>query len=274
MTRDKNELAAAWFDVMTRMCDATPKGWHSAHGDALALVSGAAIPSLNVAISTTPDSSTRPDSAASGAALDEAALDEAASEVAGTGLPWSLIVRGAASDTVAALAARYGLTGREDVLLMGCAAADVVPRPGPATGSLIRPVGAASAVAYVNALTEGFEVPGDFFGTLMSGDLLDAPGVSCYLAEADGRPTGTGMGVQGDRVVGVFNISVVPSARSRGLGRAMTARVMADGFAAGADTAYLNPSQQGLALYESMGFRVIETWTAFTASESVSGIDH
>jgi ribosomal protein S18 acetylase RimI-like enzyme len=263
-TRDKNELAAAWFDVMTRMCDATPKGWHTVHGDALTLVSGAAIPSLNAAISTTPDST-----AASGQALDEAA-----SEVAGTGLPWSLIVRGAASDTAVALAVRYGLTEREDVLLMGCAAADVAPRSGPASGSLIRPVGAASAVSYADALAEGFEVPGDVFGSLMSGAVLDAPGFTCYLAEADGSPTATGMGVQGDGVIGVFNVSVVPSARSRGLGRAMTQRVMADGFAAGADTAYLNPSQQGLALYESMGFRVIETWTTFTVGESVSEIDH
>jgi ribosomal protein S18 acetylase RimI-like enzyme len=64
----------------------------------------------------------------------------------------------------------------------------------------------------------------------------------------------------------VFNIAVTPQARSRGLGRAMTARVMADGFAAGADTAYLHPSEAARPLYESMGFRVVQTWTTFTAA--------
>jgi ribosomal protein S18 acetylase RimI-like enzyme len=255
MTMGTNELAAAWFDAIARLCDATPEGWHTAHGDALALVSGAAVASLNVAASTT---------AAPGPASQEA-LDEASTEVAGIGVPWSAIVRGAASDAVAALAARHGLTKREDMLLMGCTAVDAVLPADGARSSLIYPVGAADSEAYTDALAEGFGVPGEVFGSLMSGNVLDAPGFSGYLAEAEGRSVATGLGVRSDGAVGVYNISVVPSARRRGLGRAMTVRVMADGFAAGADTAYLNPSRDGLALYESLGFRVIETWTTFTA---------
>ena len=256
MTREKYDLAAAWFDVMTRMCDMTPKGRRSEHGDALALVSGAAIPSLNVAVSTTPGPAT----------ASREALEEAAAEVARAGVPWSLIVRGAASNPYLRIAARHGLTEREDLLLMGCTAAEAVLRASQDSGSLIRPVGAADAELYTSALAAGFEVPADIFGTLMGGDVLDATGVTGYVAESqDGTPTATGLGVQSGAVVGVFNVSVVPSARSRGLGRAMTARIMADGFAVGANASFLNPSQQGLALYESMGFRVIETWTAFTA---------
>lgn len=82
-----------------------------------------------------------------------------------------------------------------------------------------------------------------------------------------GVPVATGLGVLGDAVIGVYNIAVVPAARGGGLGRAMTARVLADGFAAGADVAYLNPSAAGRPLYESMGFRVVATWTTFSAPE-------
>lgn len=206
MTTENNELAAAWFECMTRLCDVTPKAWHAAHGDALALVTGIAIPSLNVAVSTTPDPGP----------ASRKALDEAATEVAGAGVPWSISVRGAAGAAVTALAARHGLTGREDVPFMGCAAADAVLRAGQASGSLIRPVGAADSKLYSGALAEGFGVPEDLIESLMSGDVLDAPGLTGYLAEADGRPTATGLGVQGDGVVGVFNVSVVPAARSRG----------------------------------------------------------
>jgi ribosomal protein S18 acetylase RimI-like enzyme len=66
-------------------------------------------------------------------------------------------------------------------------------------------------------------------------------------------------------MVGVYNLAVVPRARGYGLGRAMTERVMEDGFAAGAETAYLHSSAAGRPLYESMGFRLVQTWTTFTA---------
>jgi GNAT superfamily N-acetyltransferase len=255
MTMQTSELAAAWFDAVARLCDATPKGWRKVHGDALVLVSGAAVPSLNVAASTTPDPEP--------ASLE--ALDEAATELAGVGVPWSVTVRGAAGDAVAALAGRHGLTKREDVLLMGCAAAGALLRAGEASSALIRRCGAADSEVYIDALAEGFGVPRGVFESLMGGDVLDAPGVTGYLAEADGQAVATGLGVRSGGAIGIFNISVVPSARRRGLGRAMTVRVMADAFAAGADMAYLNPSPDGLVLYESLGFRAVETWTTFTA---------
>jgi GNAT superfamily N-acetyltransferase len=255
MTTRTNEVAAAWFDAIARLCDAAPKGWRAVHGDALALVSGAATASLNLAVNTGPDPG----------AASRQALDEAAAAVAGAGVPWSVSVRGAASDAVARLAARHGRTRRAGMTLMDCPAADAGLRADAASGALIRPVSAADAAAYTGALAAGFEAPAEVFAAVMGAGALDAPGFTGYLAEVDGQPVATGCGVRGDGVIGVFNITVVPSARRRGLGRAMTARVMADGFAAGAHTAYLNPSRAGRPLYESMGFRPLETWTTFTA---------
>ena len=102
----------------------------------------------------------------------------------------------------------------------------------------------------------------------MGGGVLDADPITGYLAEEveePGRPIGTGLGIRTSGVVGVFNIAVVPAARSRGLGRTITEAVLLDGVAAGADAAYLHTSAMGRPLYESMGFRLVEEWTVFEA---------
>jgi ribosomal protein S18 acetylase RimI-like enzyme len=107
---------------------------------------------------------------------------------------------------------------------------------------------------YTRALAAGFEVPERMSGTLMGGGVLDMPETTGYLA----GPDATGLLVQGSGVCLLLNIAVVPEARGHGLGRAMTARAIPDGFAAGADTAILISSAAGRALYESMGFHL--TW--------------
>ncbi|GAB3934187.1 GNAT family N-acetyltransferase [Micromonospora vulcania] len=250
MSRTADRLSAAWLEVCERLCEVSPaKGWSAENGDARGLVSNTAVASLNAAFST----SVEP---------DLTSLDEMATEVGGSGVPWSIIVRGDASEAVVALAARHGLGHRGEMPLMACSAEDAVLRTN--ARNAIHPVCSAGSALYTDVLTAGFEVPEGAFGALMGGGVLDTPGFTGYLAEEDGRSVATGLGTEGDGAIGVFNIAVVPSARSRGLGRAMTARVMADGFAAGARTAYLHASAAGRPLYESMGFRLVETWTIFT----------
>jgi ribosomal protein S18 acetylase RimI-like enzyme len=256
MTTSVSELAAAWFDALKRLCAVTPQGWFATHGDALALVSGAAADSLNLAVSTVP----------SPPAASRRALDEAAAQVSAAGLPWAVMVRGPADDAVTALAARYGLTEPGELPFMTCAAGDAGLAADEAADALITAVSAADSEAYTRGLAAGFGVPAAAFGSLMGGGVLDAPEFTGYLAAVGGQPLATGFGARTDGAVGVFNISVAPSARRRGLGRAMTARVLRDGFAAGAATAYLQPTAAAQALYQSMGFRVAERWTTFSAA--------
>ncbi|MET7397547.1 GNAT family N-acetyltransferase [Dactylosporangium sp. NPDC005572] len=252
ITLTTDRAAAAWLDAMQRLCGVTPKGRYGERGDARAMVTHATIASLNAALSTTLDP-------------DVESLDEMAAEVGRFGLPWSIIVRGEASDAVAGLAASHGLTRHGAMPFMTCTVGDAVLGAVEERRTPIRAVGSTESDRYTDALVAGFGVPAGAFGSLMGGRVLDTPAFTGYLAEVSGRPVATGLGLQGADAVGVFNISVVPSARSRGLGRAMTARAMADGFAAGADIAYLHASTAGQPLYESMGFRLAETWTTFTA---------
>ncbi|MFI5934046.1 GNAT family N-acetyltransferase [Actinoplanes sp. NPDC051494] len=249
MTADR--AAQALVDAVARLVAVTPAGWSTGRGNVRGLAGGSAVASLNAVVSTA-------------AEPDPAALDAVATELGALGLPWSILVREAAGDAVAAVAARHGLSHRDESPLMVCDAGDAVLTSDEHRSTLIHRVGAARSDAYTAALAAGFGVPDGVFGSLMGGGVLDAPGFTGYLAGEPGGPVATGLGVTGHGMVGVFNITVDPSRRGHGLGRAMTARVLADGFAAGCTTAYLQTSEDGRALYESMGFRLVENWAVFT----------
>ncbi|ASW55662.1 GNAT family N-acetyltransferase [Plantactinospora sp. KBS50] len=245
-------MTAAYFDAFGAVCRVTPAGWYAERGTARAMVTGADVPLLNLAH----DTALEP---------DLGCLEAMATEVGRRAAHWSVIVRSEAGDAVTDLAAGHGLVRRGGLPLLACAAGDVVFRAGATPGTRVRRADAAESDRYTEILAQGFETPAGVFGSLMGGRVLDADPMTGYLAETSGQPTGTGFGVLGPGVLGVFNIAVVPSARGRGLGRAITETVLRDGFAAGAEAAYLLPSAVGRGLYESMGFRLAANLTMFTA---------
>ncbi|WP_147458763.1 GNAT family N-acetyltransferase [Micromonospora sp. BL4] len=252
MNETADRMAAAYFDAIEVLCRVTPKGWYAERGTARAAVTHAGVATLNAAYDTTSEP-------------DLGALDEMATEVSRQAARWSIMVRGEAGDEVTDLAARHGLLERGDLPLLACNAGDIVYRADTAQGKLVRQVDAVESDLYTEGLTRSFDAPEGVFGSLMGGAVLDADPITGYLAEEFGRPIGTGLGMRTAGVVGVFNIAVVPSARGRGLGRAVTEAVLLDGVAAGADAAYLHASAMGRPLYESMGFHLVENWTVFQA---------
>ncbi|MFG1654769.1 GNAT family N-acetyltransferase [Micromonospora sp. NPDC049275] len=247
-----DRMATAYDDAIEDLCGATPQGWYAKRGTARGAVTHAGAATLNVAYDLSPEP-------------DLESLDELAAEVGRQVPVWSVMTRAAADGAVADLAGRHGLRERSELPLLGCTADELVFRADPARRELVRRVGAAESDRYTDVLTRGFEVPDGLFGSLMGGDVLDAERIVGYLCEEDGQPVGTGLGMWTRGVVGVFNIAVVPGARGRGLGRVLTEEVLRDGVAAGADAAYLQSSALGRPLYESMGFRLLENWTAFHA---------
>ncbi|WP_433534174.1 GNAT family N-acetyltransferase [Micromonospora sp. CA-249363] len=247
-----DRMAAAYDDAIEDLCGATPKGHYARRGTARAAVTHAGAATLNVAY----DLSREPD-------LD--ALHEMAIEVSGHVEAWSIMVRGDADGGVADLATRHGRSARSELPLLAAAANELVLRADAAQLERVRRVGAAESDRYTDVLTRGFEVPDGLFGPLMGGAVLDAERIDGYLYEEGGQVLGTGLGMRTRGAVGVFNIAVVRDARGRGLGRAITEKVVRDGVAAGADAAYLQSSALGRPLYESMGFRFEENWIAFHA---------
>jgi N-acetylglutamate synthase len=76
----------------------------------------------------------------------------------------------------------------------------------------------------------------------------------------------TGLGLTIGDHVGVFSIATPPEQRRRGYGAAITARIVADGYTAGARWAWLQSSKDGYGLYEQLGFITIATWECWIAS--------
>lgn len=94
-------------------------------------------------------------------------------------------------------------------------------------------------------------------------DLLVRPECVLYVGYADGDPVVSGLGWRTGRTIGVYSIATIPSARRRGYGAAMTARVVADGVAAGCDVAALQASEMGRPIYERLGFRTVVRYAAY-----------
>ena len=86
------------------------------------------------------------------------------------------------------------------------------------------------------------------------------------MGYADGDPVVCGLGWRTGRTIGVYSIATVPSARRRGYGAAMTARVVADGADAGCDVAALQASEMGRPIYERQGFRTVVRYVAYVHS--------
>jgi GNAT superfamily N-acetyltransferase len=118
--------------------------------------------------------------------------------------------------------------------------------------------------AYRQVVTAGFGTDPAVADGIACPDLLDLPECAVYVGYADRGPVTSGLGCRTGRTIGVYTIATIESARRRGYGAAMTARVMADGVAAGCDVAALQASVMGRPIYERLGFRTVVRYTAFT----------
>ena len=117
--------------------------------------------------------------------------------------------------------------------------------------------------AHRQAVTAGFgSDPAVARGTACP-DLLDRPECVVYVGYADGDPVVSGLGWRTGRTVGVYSIATIASARRRGYGAAMTARVVADGVVAGCDVAALQASEKGRSIYERLGFQTVVRYAAY-----------
>ena len=110
---------------------------------------------------------------------------------------------------------------------------------------------------------EGFGMPVDLLRPVIGPALLERADCRVYVGDLDGRPVVCGLGVRIDRTIGVYNIATVPSARRRGFGAAMTARIATDGATDGCDVAILQASPMGRPIYERLGYRTVVEYEAW-----------
>lgn len=103
--------------------------------------------------------------------------------------------------------------------------------------------------AYVGHLHSALGAPAG----LLAG--VDAAGFHLLLARRDGETVGTALGFDGAGDHGVFNVSTLAHARRRGLGTALTARLVHDAAARGCTTASLQSTEMAERVYAAVGFR-------------------
>jgi GNAT superfamily N-acetyltransferase len=103
-------------------------------------------------------------------------------------------------------------------------------------------------------------IAGDGSGPLLAlyePEVAAIPGVRIYVGRVEGRPVTTATGWTANAATGIFQVATPPAHRRRGYGGAVTSRAVLDGFAAGADLAWLQPSPSGERLYRKLGFRKV-----------------
>ncbi len=127
--------------------------------------------------------------------------------------------------------------------------------PGSRSGLEIRAVRSKSEMdMFVRALVEGFgisELTNLPSSRIMDERVLADGAMRCWIAFADGQPVGTSVAYVSDGIVGVYLVSVLPSARRRGLGEALTWHAT---LADSASPSTLQASELGRPVYERMGY--------------------
>jgi ribosomal protein S18 acetylase RimI-like enzyme len=189
--------------------------------------------------------------------LDDGAtpsLAGALDEVAELGLPYSVQIRRGRTPAFEREAARLGLTGEEPLPGM-VAAPEELGRPDVPGLEILRIETADGLAQALAVAAEGFGAPPDLLAPLYLMDVAAVDGLAYYVGRVDGRDVSTSIGYTLDDTVGVFNVATPPEHRGRGYGAALTAEAAREGFAAGADLAWLQASAIGLSVYRKLGFR-------------------
>lgn len=248
MSTEADDVTVDFLEGMRLLSSGVPGGYQDRGRGVVLNVIGLDSPSTNTLHVIEPDASRRD-------------AERMVRRVQAARLPFVLRVRPNAPDWVDDLAAASGLTQRLEFPIM--LATPGAPRPDlPATTIVEVDPGDADLVGRVrDAFTRGNGVPPGVFDPLVAPAMFDRPEVAVYAALDEGDVTSLGIRLQVPGAVGVFGVATPPEHRRRGLGAGITARIVLDGFAAGARRAFLGATPMGYRIYARLGFRTVETWT-------------
>ena len=196
-------------------------------------------------------------------------LRDALAEVQAEGIEVGVLTRSGEIPAVAETARDLGLTAAERIPGMVASVGDL-DRPDAAELEVLR-VKTADGFAQALAIAaEGFDLPADFLAPLYMPEVTGLDGFEVYLGRANGRDVTTAASYLVDGEVGIFNVATPAEHRGRGYGAAITENAVREGFAAGADLAYLQSSAIGESVYRRLGFREVVTYVLLTRPAEVS----
>lgn len=113
--------------------------------------------------------------------------------------------------------------------------------------------------AWLHAMEHGFGTPGEVLRQLDAVAKREGYGSDSSWTRFAGYLRGEPVASSGlllfEGVAGVYNVTTVPEARRRGIGKAMSLAAMRQGRARGANLAILGATELGRGVYERLGFR-------------------
>jgi GNAT superfamily N-acetyltransferase len=197
----------------------------------------------------------------------ERSIREGVASFRDQGKRFSLTLRAGFDDAWCPLAGELGLEPLDATPWMPGMALHPLPEPGslpPPPGHEIRAVKDEHGLTdHAEVAAAGFGMPLEWVHAVITPGLLAAGAMTFYVGYQDGTPVTSGLGVVMGATVGVYNIATIESARGRGLGRAMTQRIVDDGACAGCEVAILQSSEMGLPVYVRLGFRTVAEYLAY-----------
>jgi hypothetical protein len=199
-----------------------------------------------------------------------ASISEGVALFRSLGKRFVVTLRGEIDDAYVPLTAALGLEPMPERPWMPGMALHPLPEPGaaalPAGHEIRRVDDPAGLAAHADVLAAGFGMPHEWASSFATEVMLAVPAATFYVGYQDGVAVTSGLGVRSGQTIGVYNIATVEPVRRRGLGAAMTMRVVDDGAAAGCDVAILQASEMGLPVYERLGFRTVCEYFGYTES--------
>jgi len=146
---------------------------------------------------------------------------------------------------------------------------DLAP-PEPPAGVDIHRVTTPGEVALVADIeVRVFETPRAVAERFIAPGMLDVAGSRLYLARVDDVPVGFAWTSVHEGAIGVFGVATLAEYRRRGIGRAVTSFAIHD--APGVDLAWLQPTEMGSPLYDSMGFTERGEWEVWVRPVAMTG---
>lgn len=196
------------------------------------------------------------------------ALGSALAEVDAEGISAGVLTRSGHTPVVDDAARALGFTATERMPGMAATIEDITD-----PSSELEVIHAETADGFAQALAiaaEGFGVSEDFLAPLYMLEVTGLDGFEVYLGRAAGRNVTTAVSYVVDGDVGIFSVATPAEHRSRGYGAAITSHAVREGFAAGAEFAYLQSSAIGESVYRRLGFREVVTYVLLTRAGEVS----
>jgi ribosomal protein S18 acetylase RimI-like enzyme len=192
----------------------------------------------------------------------ERRIDDVAAWFADRGRPWRWLVGGSSrpSDIGDRLTAS-GLARLSDNPGMALDLAGFTPEPLPDGVSVARVADEAGLLCWREVQRRGLELDPvrdeAWWVAHRRPGVDDEHPLVNWVATLHGEPVAAAALFDGAGVAGIYNVTTVPEARGRGLGRAVTAEAIAEGVRRGRRLAVLGSSEMGLPVYRRLGFREV-----------------